>query len=500
MRYFLLVSASVLTVIISALPLARTFGQVQNPTEAKAPNEDAKACGGGALDPDVGIEACSRLLDQEVRDSAQRRAIALTFRGMAWKAKGDLKKAVADLTEAIGLDEGFVPAYETRADLLRDNDQCDLALPEYDRVIKLARDRPSAYISRALCLSTKDQLQGAGEDLDRAIKLDANNAGGYAMTALGIKARLDIARNEVDDALKSYDAAIALDPKLPALYLDRGAVLSAKGDQDMALMDYDRATKLDESNVGGFAVAARILKGRLEASRGNFDAAVGEYEQAIKLDPKRISLYLDRARLWNLKGDTDRALTDYSEAIKVDPTNALAFNSRGDLYRNQGDYQHAIADYDQAVEKQPNDLTAFGNRALVRFYQGEFVKAADDLKRVVDAAPNAYPALLLYVTKSRDGDARDAKSDLTKISAKLKAGDWPYPIVEFYLGKQSLRVTEGVAKTPEQRCETQFYIGEWHLLRKDRSEAAKALQAAADTCPKNFVEYRGALEELKRLK
>jgi lipoprotein NlpI len=193
-------------------------------------------------------------------------------------------------------------------------------------------------------------------------------------------------------------------------------------------------------------------------------------------------------------------MTDYDEALKLDPTSIPALNSRGDFYRNQGDFSRAMADYDRAVEKQPNDMIAYGNRALIRFYQGEFAKAYDDFKRVTDARPNAYPVLLLFPSKSRDGDAREAKNELTKSAAKLKAGEWPYPIVELYLGKKSVQAAEGLAKTPGEKCEAQFYIGEWHLLRKDRSEAAKALQAAADSCPKDFVENRAAVEELKRLK
>jgi lipoprotein NlpI len=56
------------------------------------------------------------------------------------------------------------------------------------------------------------------------------------------------------------------------------------------------------------------------------------------------------------------------------------------------------------------------------------------------------------------------------------------------------------ASKPEQRSEAQFYVGEWHLLQGERAQATKALQAAVDTCPKDFIEYRGAVEEMKRRK
>jgi hypothetical protein len=55
------------------------------------------------------------------------------------------------------------------------------------------------------------------------------------------------------------------------------------------------------------------------------------------------------------------------------------------------------------------------------------------------------------------------------------------------------------ATKPDERCEAQFYLGEWYLLRGDRAAAAAALQLAVDTCPKPFYEYDGAVIEQMRL-
>jgi lipoprotein NlpI len=95
---------------------------------------------------------------------------------------------------------------------------------------------------------------------------------------------------------------------------------------------------------------------------------------------------------------------------------------------------------------------------------------------------------------------KDAASELTKTAGKLKAGEWPYPVVELYLGRKSVQALEAAASKPEERCEAQFYIGELYLTRNARAPAMKALQAAVDICPKDFIEYRGAVEEPKRLK
>lgn len=481
--------------LFAAGPLAIAQDRAKQPTE-----QDAATCEAVTGNIDASIEACTRLLDAEIRASARRQALALTLRALGWKAKGGIQPAAIDLTAAIGLDETFAPAYETRADLLRDNDQCDLAIPDYDQAIKLSPERAPTYVNRSLCLIDRKEPDRAVADLDQVIRIDADNKAGLAVLAMNLKAGVEVGKGELDRAIASYEAAIKLDPKRAAFYADRGRAWAIKGDPDKALADFDQAIKLDPNNTDGYAVGARVLKARLQASRGNPDAAIAEYDEALKLAPKQVALYVSRAGQWNLKGDAERAMADYDEAIKVDPKDATAYTARGDLHRSKGDYDRAIADYDQAIERQPDDLTAYGNRGLVRFYSGTFNKAAEDFKRVADAQVNAYPALMLYLSRTREGDGRDAKSDLTKTAGKLKAGDWPQPIVELYLGKKSASATEGAAKTAEQKCEVQFYIGEWHLTRKDRSEAIKALQAAIDSCPKDFVEYRAAVDELKRVK
>src|SRR5579864_7445244 len=88
------------------LALASNPGLAQNQERG-----DRELCSTTSKDWDASIQACTRVLEREIRDSARRRAIALTNRGWAWQNKGDLDHAIADFTEAIGVDGTFAPAY-----------------------------------------------------------------------------------------------------------------------------------------------------------------------------------------------------------------------------------------------------------------------------------------------------------------------------------------------------------------------------------------------------
>lgn len=489
------------TVIATAGLIVLASLQVRGEEQTTGPREnpDIAACIGETSKADVNIAACTRVLEAEVRDSARRRATMLTFRALAQQAKGDIKAAVADLTAAIEADEGFAPAYEARGDLLRNNDQCDLALGEYEQVIKLAPERVPGYLGRGICLMESNENERAVADFERMIRLDPKNENGYAVLGLSMRARVAAAAGNNDGALADYDAAIKLDPKRTPLYIDRGGLRGGKGDQEGALADFNTAIKLDANNADGFAAIAWSMIGRQHSGRGEFDQAIAAFDQAIKLEPKNTVYYGDRSAAWLSKDNPQRAIADLDEVIKLEPDNPAAYVARGDIHRLSGDYRRAIQDYDRALEHDKAHLSAIGNRGITRFYLGEFGNAATDFRRVLETDTNVYSALYLYLSQTRAG-RKDARNELTKLAPKLKGTDWPAPLLALYMGQRDQAATESAASTDEQRCEANFYIGELLLTRNQRPAAQKMLQTAADSCPRTFIERQGALEELKRLK
>ena len=86
-----------------------------------------------------------------------------------------------------------------------------------------------------------------------------------------------------------------------------------------------------------------------------------------------------------------------------------------------------------------------------------------------------------------------------------QGADWPLPLIQFYLGKLSETEVRRAALSPDswtergQRCEADFYIGEWRLLHGDRSAARQLFERALAECPIYFIEYEILPVELKRL-
>jgi lipoprotein NlpI len=104
----------------------------------------------------------------------------------------------------------------------------------------------------------------------------------------------------------------------------------------------------------------------------------------------------------------------------------------------------------------------------------------------------------LYLAASRSG-GKTAKRDLQKGAVRLKPAEWPFPVVELYLGRRTPAAMLAAAQNPSERCEAPFYLGQWQLLRDKRIDSIEALRNAVEACPKDFNEYAKAVAELKRL-
>jgi lipoprotein NlpI len=205
------------------------------------------------------------------------------------------------------------------------------------------------------------------------------------------------------------------------------------------------------------------------------------------------------------RGEYDAAIADLDMAISVNPQAAKAFTSRGIAWHARGDYEHAIADYDAATRLDPRDILAVNNRGLARYFQGEFALAARDFARARQMSePDAYVAIWSYLARTRNGES--VRSEFERDVAELPDDAWPAPVLRAYLDRISPRALLAAAahsdagREVEQRCEADYYIGQWHVIRGERESAVAHFLAAQDECPRFFLEYTGAAAELKRLK
>jgi tetratricopeptide (TPR) repeat protein len=352
----------------------------------------------------------------------------------------------------------------------------------------LVLDLGLEFERRHLPRDLSDQmLDRAVEGYNQVIRLDPKYANAYSSRGVTYVGR------DNDRAIRDLDQAIELDPKDADAYHGRGRAYINKGDYDRAIQDFDEAIRFDPKHAVTYNDRGVAYEGKRD-----YDHAIQDFDEAIRLDPKDSWTYSNRGYVYLMKGDYDRAIGDFDQVIRLDPKNAYGYRSRGDALVRKHECARAIRDYDQGIEldgKNPFDLLS---RGVAYFCLGDFNATAAAALGASEIKDDAYFVIWRYLARARAND-NGAGAELEASAERLKNKDWPYPLIELYLGRRSPSDVLSAAGTPDTDCGAQFHSGEWHLLRGDHDAAAAALKAAVDICPKLRMEFTGALAELKRL-
>ena len=110
----------------------------------------------------------------------------------------------------------------------------------------------------------------------------------------------------MDEALASYDAALAQSPTLAEAHSNRGIVLAALGHFDAALASYDRALSLRPSYA-----QAHSNRGMLLHELGHLAAALASYDCALAIEPNLAQARYNRSMTRLAMGDFTNGWVDH---------------------------------------------------------------------------------------------------------------------------------------------------------------------------------------------
>lgn len=268
--------------------------------------------------------------------------------------------------------------------------------------------------------------------------------------------------------------------------------------------------------MGGIACAAAyddFMRGISLNRAGDSDHAIEAYTAAITAGDLAAtyipSAYYGRAAAHARKGQCAQAEADLDNALKLRPAYLEAVILRANMRDCQEKYEDARADFDAAIKLTPT-TGLYRDRAQFFWRHAKFDSAAADFLQAVDVAPtNTYYgaqrgyALVWYAISA----ARAGSFDAALFDKRVDRADvngWPEPLLDHFLGQKKpedvfAKAARGEGEVPaQQKCEADFYLGEWQLAR-NLPGGKDLIQQAEKECPHNFVEYFAARTELKRL-
>ena len=97
-------------------------------------------------------------------------AVAYNGRGTAWEDKGDLDRALADLSEAIRLDPRHADSYINRGVVWRTKKELDRAITDFNESIRVSRSA-LGYYNRGAAYEVMRDYSRAMQDYDEALRI-----------------------------------------------------------------------------------------------------------------------------------------------------------------------------------------------------------------------------------------------------------------------------------------------------------------------------------------
>ena len=219
------------------------------------------------------------------------------------------------------------------------------------------------------------------------------------------------------EALKRYDAALALAPALPRAHLNRGNVQLATGDIKGALVSYRRVVTADPQSASGHYSLGNAL-----ARDGQLEAALEAYRAAIALRPGFAEVIAAAGAAMHDLGRVDDAAAAYTRALALQP-NLPGIRFRLAFAQQQGGLLHdALETYRALLQTEPDHVDAWSNAGSIELQLGRAEDAVACQRRAVALKPDFAEAHFNLANALRDSGGPVEASASYRRALELKPG------------------------------------------------------------------------------
>jgi tetratricopeptide (TPR) repeat protein len=161
------------------------------------------------------------------------------------------------------------------------------------------------------------------------------------------------------------------------LHNNRGAILQMMKRYDEALASYDKAIALKPDYAN-----AHFNRGSALKQLNHFEEALASYDKAIALNPGHAEAHNNRGALLQQMRRYDEAIASYDKAIAAKPDHAAAYNNRGTTLLSKGDMREAEKMFRKALELKPDFSDPLHSLVNMRRYRNAEDASSADVKDI----------------------------------------------------------------------------------------------------------------------
>lgn len=236
-----------------------------------------------------------------------------------------------------------------------------------EQALEVSNDAPASpelLVTRGNAYAATGAEAKAAESYEGALTAQPNDA-----NALIGLARLAMARKDVAAASSHIEKALAANPKNPAVWMFKGAMLRADGKTDEAVAAYGEVIKIKPDHMN-----ALVERAQISIERQKYEAAQADLAAAGKAAPNALIVRYSQALLDFRQGKFGPAKETLQQVMKVAPNYMPAVLLSGAVDLNLKSYQQAEQHLKRFVEQFPDNAYA---RKLLAQAQLQNARPAD---------------------------------------------------------------------------------------------------------------------------
>ncbi|MBI2949049.1 MAG: tetratricopeptide repeat protein [Verrucomicrobia bacterium] len=266
------------------------------------------------------IHAFQKVLKLDPKD-----AKALTFLAQSLVHLGREEEALAYLDKSLVCDSRFIPTWVNKGNALHMLGKPAEALACFQEAQKLGDPNAVRSVEQCQRLLSRDN-----DFFER----------GYAFHQAG----------NFEEAIRCYDAGLAVDANHPDIWNSKGLALKALGKVREAIECHERALAIDPKNAGAWNG-----KGNRSVDLGMHEQALDCYSQALAINPRDVNAWYARGSASKALGKLDEAIACYDKALAIEPRMIIVWRDKAATLCRQGRSRDALLCYDKTLEITPQD-------------------------------------------------------------------------------------------------------------------------------------------------
>ncbi|TWA97394.1 putative O-linked N-acetylglucosamine transferase (SPINDLY family) [Bradyrhizobium stylosanthis] len=262
-------------------------------------------------------------------------------------------------------------------------------LPKAEKILEQIRRASPNIFDVAHFLGVIKLMQGRFSEAETHLKaaVALNGSSDEALSNYGYALK---SLNRPQEALTYFTRALAVNPRNPLSYHNRGTILAESSrNYSEAIEQFDKAAFYNPNFAEAYS-----SKGNCLEKLARFEDALVAYDKALSIRSDLEPAWLGRGNaLRNLKRYDD-ALATYVKALSINSGFAQAWVGRGDVFADLERHDEALAAYDKALSIKPDLEGAWAAKGHVFWRLKRYDEASAGYDKALSIKPDLENAWL----------------------------------------------------------------------------------------------------------